>query len=509
MLFSQNPFDLSYFFPIIFIILLIILIFEMALFFIKKNRTQEEFNEDKTLFDNVSYSFTLGERKDNLYFRYMCGYICARASMWAKSPYMYMLYSTLHGFSVGEIGVLYAIDATSALIFGPIIGSMADIYGRKKFAILYNTLVIINLSLRITGIRALAYVAQVLTGMGASIVNTSYEAWIVFESNKEFGKFSTEKDKFLKKLFKSQNIIDSSVSIIITGICAISFYYIGIIAPIIISMTLCLTSSLIVFFTWDENKPASDEKSNFKELYKDALKELKKREILTVGIIESLIQAVLNVFIFAWTPLLQMTVENGSFNPGMAFINFVLLIILGAKLYEIVIINFKCNLYLSVSICIIFQIFLFGFIYFENSFFIRFICCALINGSCGFYQPANSIIKAKILPEKFRTTLMSMFRIPLNIYVIVVLLYIKSMNPLNICILCMGMLLLAFISAFSLFVFPVDNIYKAVEHDEFTPLNTFAEMTQDPFTFERGESFLVGIDSKYDTKKQGPKSIYR
>ena len=431
MLFSESPLDLSYYFPVILVIMTIVAICQIVLYFYKQSRSIEEQKDDATLFENVSYSFTLGERKDNLYFRYLTGYITARASMWAKSPYMYMLYSTVHGFTVGEIGILYAIDASSALIFGPLIGSLSDVYGRKKFAVLYNILVIINLSLRITGIRDLAYVAQMLTGMGASILNTSYEAWIVFEANKEFGNYNEEKDKFLKKLFKSQSIIDSSVSIIISGICALAFKYYGILAPIFISMSLCLTSAIIISITWDENKPAST-KSNAWSIYGEALQELKKREILTIGIIESIYQAVLNVFIFAWTPLLQLTAENGVFNPGMAFINFVLMIILGTKIYEIFIINLKGNLYHSVSLCIIVEICAFATIYLEDSFLIRFVFCAIINGTCGFYQPANSIIKAKILPEKYRTTLMSIFRIPLNVYVIIILIYIKQMNPFNV-----------------------------------------------------------------------------
>lgn len=222
MLFSDDPSDPTYYFPTMIIIVLIISIVQIIIFALKQSMTKEE-ADDATLCKDMNYSFELSARKDSLWFRYLSGYITARCSMWAKSPYMYMLYATLHGFTVGEIGILYAIDAASSLIFGPIIGSLSDVYGRKKFSIIYNLLVITNLSLRLTGIRELAYVAQVLTGMGASIINTSFEAWIVFESSKEFGRHSVEKDRFLKKLFKSQSLIDSSASIIVSGCCALAF----------------------------------------------------------------------------------------------------------------------------------------------------------------------------------------------------------------------------------------------------------------------------------------------
>lgn len=222
MIFSENPYDPTFYFPTLISIVSLIFIIQCVIFYFKQQLTQEE-ADDATLNKSRAYSLNLSKRKDSLWFRYMLGYISARASMWAKSPYLYMLYSTYHGFTIQEIGVLYAIDAGSALIFGPIFGNLCDIFGRKKFSILYNILVVCNLSLRLTGIKALAYMAQVMTGMGAGLVMTTFEAWIVFEANKEFRAHQSEKDKFLKKIFKSQNLIDACTSIIISGIGAMSY----------------------------------------------------------------------------------------------------------------------------------------------------------------------------------------------------------------------------------------------------------------------------------------------
>ena len=223
MLFSHDPLDISYYIPVIVVVCFIVLSVDLFLRYIKSKMSSQEKADDATLFENKSYSFTLLDRKDSLWYRYMSGYIISRCSMWAKSPYMYLLYSTLHGFTVGEIGVLYAIDAVSGLVFGILIGSLADIYGRKKFSMLYNILVVINLYLRLTGIRNLAYVAQVLTGLGAGIINTSFEAWLIYESSKEFKDKDLEKDKFLKRLFKSQSLLDSSCSILTSVVCALAF----------------------------------------------------------------------------------------------------------------------------------------------------------------------------------------------------------------------------------------------------------------------------------------------
>jgi len=124
---------------------------------------------------------------------------------------------------MGEIGVLYAIDAVSALISGPLFGNWADKYGRKKFSGLYCVLVIINLTLRLTGVKWIAYLAQILTGMGAGLISTTYESWLNYEAKKEFKNNVVEKDKFLKKIFKTQMFIDATLSILVSGFSAV-FY---------------------------------------------------------------------------------------------------------------------------------------------------------------------------------------------------------------------------------------------------------------------------------------------
>jgi hypothetical protein len=53
-------------------------------------------------------------------------------------------------------------------------------------------------------------------------------------------------------------------------------------------------------------------------------------------------------------------------------------------------------------------------------------------------MPLNSIIKSKILVEKHRATLMNIFRIPVNVYVILTLLALK------------------YIDAFTVFIFNID-----------------------------------------------------
>jgi hypothetical protein len=106
--------------------------------------------------------------------------------------------------------------------------------------------------------------------------------------------------------------------------------------------------------------------------------------------------------------------------------------ILGTTLYEIFMIYLKSDFYTSYSVALFLQSLFFCLIPLIDSFVIRMLLLGFIMGVNGFYGPLNSIVKSKILIEKYRATLMSIFRVPLNFYVIIVLLGLKYMDPFDV-----------------------------------------------------------------------------
>lgn len=134
---------------------------------------------------------------------------------------------------------------------------------------------------------------------------------------------------------------------------------------------------------------------------------------------------------FIWTPILQTT-AGGPINVGFIFLCFVINMILGTGLFQVVLIDIKLPVYWGWLFGNILCCSCFVIIYFSEVFFVRFLFFAFINGLIGYFYPLNSIIKAKVLKEKNRTLLMNIFRIPLNIYVIFVLLFLKHIEPFTV-----------------------------------------------------------------------------
>jgi hypothetical protein len=116
-----------------------------------------------------------------------------------------------------------------------------------------------------------------------------------------------------------------------------------------------------------------------RESYNLAYQELKKREVLTVGLVEGLFHGVIQIYLFAWTPILQLSSVNRDMNVGLVSICIVFMLIIGTLIYEIIIIQFNCNLYLGLSFALLSQCIFFLFVYFVDSFTIRLIFLSMIN----------------------------------------------------------------------------------------------------------------------------------
>lgn len=458
----SDPSQNSYYIPILITICAILLIIELFTILAKEYKSDSyqdnNISMNRTLQNNMSYPSLIIINKNKLKTDYLLAYLLARAAMWAKAPYIYTLFMSVHKFSFVEIGRLYLVDAVSALIFGPITGQLADKYGRKKFCRFYNYSVLINIILRLLGDRLTAYLAQIVTGFGSGLINTTFEAWVVSESDREFMGYGKEAERFRRKLFVKANLYDEIISILILIICAVVYSYLGIYAPFVISFTFSLLSLLVIAKNWKENALSKSE--TIMAQMKGALREFKKGEVLGIGLIEGIVMACLNMFLFSWTPILKQS-TSGGMNPGFIFTSMVLTMIVGTKICKLLIVYLYCDYFISITGCLFLQGIFLILTYYKDSFLERLIFLCAFDGLIGFYNPVNSVLKSKILVEKYRALLMNLFRVPLNIYVIIVLLTIRYINSFTVALISGILCFLAFgIGLFLVIYYPIEQREK-------------------------------------------------
>ncbi|RRT66247.1 hypothetical protein B296_00029154 [Ensete ventricosum] len=75
----------------------------------------------KTSRDRVATSSSFNAFKNN----YLLVYSLMMAGDWLQGPYVYYLYSQ-YGFDKGDIGRLFIAGFGSSMLFGTIVGSLAD-----------------------------------------------------------------------------------------------------------------------------------------------------------------------------------------------------------------------------------------------------------------------------------------------------------------------------------------------------------------------------------------------
>lgn len=217
-------------------------IFTLIVIYVLVNFTFRLLNNSNVKKDDRSFSFDYYGRTENIQVihdelspdqallrsKYFIAVTLIKSSFWVKAPYLYALYSRLHGFDREEIGLLLMTEHITSIFLGPLIGSVADIVGRKKFCVAYPIITIIQLALRLTGDRLFAYFAMVLTGVGSVLIDTSYESWLNFEASLMFEHNedgARQKNSYLREVFTKQIYIDCLTSILLTGVA--TFLYVS------------------------------------------------------------------------------------------------------------------------------------------------------------------------------------------------------------------------------------------------------------------------------------------
>ncbi len=93
---------------------------------------------------------------------------------------MYALYHH-YKFSIGQIGQLFIAGFGSSLLFGTIVGSLADRYGRKLNCIIFVVLYGLSCLTKHSPKFEVLMVGRLLGGIATSILSSAFETWMIHE----------------------------------------------------------------------------------------------------------------------------------------------------------------------------------------------------------------------------------------------------------------------------------------------------------------------------------------
>jgi len=346
--------------------------------------------------------------------QYLVVYTLAYFADWLKGPYVYALYES-YKLTEQDIALLFIVGFGISGISGPFVGVLADRFGRKRCVIAYFVVYIASaLCMAFPEFIWLVF-GRILGGIGTSLLTTTLESWMVSEHRRQ--NFPQE---LLDDTFAKATLCNSG-SAILAGLLAQATAdrfgylapYMTAIIPLTIGMVICERS-----WATDSSKCGRSVFAEFQEGI-DSM----TYNMWILGVTQSLFLGAMYTFVFLWTP--AMNVSDKDIPHGLVFSIFMVMISIGSAIFK------RVALHVDKIPYVIFGggALLMGIVSWSmEQKTTTFISFALFELICGVMFPTFGSLRATYIPSEHRTTIMNVYRIPLNVFVVVVLLNKKNMS---------------------------------------------------------------------------------
>ncbi|XP_024538562.1 molybdate-anion transporter isoform X1 [Selaginella moellendorffii] len=387
---------------------------------------------------------------------YLVVYSLMMAGDWLQGPYVYFLYSH-YGFQKGDIGRLFIAGFGSSMLFGTIVGSLADKYGRKRASITYCITYILSCFTKHSPQFQVLMVGRILGGIATSLLFSAFESWLVAEHFKR-----GFEEQWLSMTFSKAIFLGNGLVAILSGLVANSLVgslNLGPVAPFDAASCVLAIGMAVIMFTWAENYGDPTESKTLLTQFKVAGSAIASDEkIALLGAIQSLFEGSMYTFVFLWTPALSP--NDQEIPHGFIFATFMLASMFGSSLTSKLMARGRVEGYMQivflVSAAALFLPVLVGvsvYMYapvdvtdtvdqfmtesageatdsISTSGRIQMLGFCVFEACVGIFWPSIMKMRSQYIPEESRSTIMNFFRIPLNIFVCVVL-YNVSAFPIT------------------------------------------------------------------------------
>jgi hypothetical protein len=265
---------------------------------------------------------------------------------------------------------------------------------------------------------------RLLAGIATSILYSAFESWLVYEHKTRGFEEST-----LGSLFANAYFGNSIVAIAAGVVAQVAANMFGYVAPFDVSLLVLLSMVALIVLNWSEN--FGDSQADVKQSFITAYNSIKTdRKVMWLGLIQSLFEGSMYVFVLEWTPALTIqsssdAPKDDSANPsiphGIIFAAYMVSVMIGSNLFKLLtavqdVEEFMRPVLLvaaaSLSVPVIFK---------GNQMLI-FTAFCIFEICVGIFWPAMGTMRGRYVPETARSTIMNFFRIPLNFIVVLILL---------------------------------------------------------------------------------------
>ncbi|KAF8434738.1 hypothetical protein L210DRAFT_3410085 [Boletus edulis BED1] len=400
--------------------------------------------------------------------QYLLVYAIVMGADWLQGPYVYSLYREQYGMPERMVAILFVTGFMSAGLTAPLVGVWADQHGRKRLCLVFCiTYTFACLCINVPYLPVL-FLGRLTAGISTSILYSAFESWLVSSANS-----LTIPSSDLSTIFGRATLVNGFVA---TGAGVVSNQLVSFTksfaSPFIASGSLLVLAYFVIKSMWIENyggkggmTVTSVDLFQLRRLGK-AWKIVRNDPILlAIGLIQTCFEGSMYLFVFVWVPSLQ---EVNSTSPAMAlplgyiFSSFMVSMMLGSLLYTAITSyipppplgkhsesSLTLHAKLSSLVCAVSALAL-ALSTRSKSEVVRFWAFCAFEACVGMYYPIQGMLRGTLISNEHRATLSALFRVPLNIFVVVSLM--TGVSSARNTVLSASSLMLAFSALMTAFI---------------------------------------------------------
>ncbi|EFI26999.1 major facilitator superfamily transporter domain-containing protein 5 [Coprinopsis cinerea okayama7 len=362
---------------------------------------------------------------------------------WLQGPYVYSLYHEQYEIPERTVAVLFVTGFLSAGLAAPFVGAWADQHGRKRLCLAFCVTYTLACLLITLPALPILFLGRIVGGISTSILFSAFESWLV--SSASSMKISSGD---LSSIMGRASLVNGLVA---TTAGVISQWLVErtsakFVAPFLTSAGLLVVAWVLIRGLWGENYGGSGTVAGRGSVDLFQLRKLGEAWhvvrtdplLLTLGLTQTCFEGSMYLFVFVWVPSLQETTPSSTLPLGLIFSSFMVSMMLGSLLYT-AIVSFSSrsktdptstpgsdsslgvHAKLSSLVCA-FGALALAMSVSSRAEHIRFWAFCLFEACVGMYYPVQGMLRGSFISNDHRATVSSLFRIPLNIFVVVSLL---------------------------------------------------------------------------------------
>ncbi|KAF9435092.1 Molybdate-anion transporter [Entomortierella beljakovae] len=370
---------------------------------------------------------------------YLAVYLTVMLSDWLQGPYLYALYQS-YKFDMYDIAVLFIVGFVSGAVFGTVIANTADVWGRKKMALLFCCTSSVASLIRLSNNYHYLIFSHLLSGLSTALLYCVFEAWYISQhQRKGFA------PALIGATFSTAIFLNGLVAILAGIVANVAVEWSGTLAaPFVVSAGSLLLAGYLIANSWEENYGESKTNASgsvLKSMLEGLIVLKGDINILSLGLAQTVFECCMYTFVLLYTPTLEESIKssNGSTAPfplGYLFSAMMFCSMLGSLAFKYLSSKgIATDNLLSLALLIAGSSFCFIVLNKANSTYTIF-SFLIFEFTTGMYFPSIGTLRAQAIPEQNRTGVMAFLRVPMNFAVCAILLRVDTLPVSQIFQIC-------------------------------------------------------------------------